>query len=122
MAHGSAEDIAKHVRIYIAVFATLGVLTLVTVGAAFMHLPHWPAIIVALIIATIKAGLVACYFMHLISERSAIYSVLVLCAVFFVALMALPVLTTSETAGAADHAGIAAPPPAATTTAAGHVP
>lgn len=63
------EDIKKHVRIYITVFAALAVLTIVTVAVGYIHLPIIPALVVALAIATIKAGLVAGYFMHLISEE-----------------------------------------------------
>jgi cytochrome c oxidase subunit IV len=39
---------------------------------------------------------VACYFMHLISEKKLIYAVLALTAVFFVALLALPAITHSD--------------------------
>ena len=38
------------------------------------------AIAVALFVATIKGSLVACYFMHLISEKKLIYAVLALTA------------------------------------------
>ena len=48
---------------------------------------------IALLVATIKGSLVACYFMHLISEKKLIYAVLALTAVFFIALLALPVVT-----------------------------
>jgi len=48
---------------------------------------------VAMLVAGIKGTLVACYFMHLISERKLIYAVLALTVVFFVALLTLPVLT-----------------------------
>lgn len=68
------EDIKKHVRIYITVFAALAVLTIVTVAVGYIHLPILPALVVALVIATIKAGLVAGYFMHLISEERLIRS------------------------------------------------
>jgi cytochrome c oxidase subunit 4 len=51
---------------------------------------------VALFIATIKGSLVACYFMHLISEKKLIYAVLVITVIKFVALMILPVLTHSN--------------------------
>jgi caa(3)-type oxidase subunit IV len=51
---------------------------------------------IALIVATIKGGLVACYFMHLISEKKLIYAVLALTVVFFAALIALPVFTVSD--------------------------
>jgi cytochrome c oxidase subunit IV len=88
-----AVDIDRHVRIYITVFVALMVLTIVTVAIAELHLPVPIAITVALIVATIKGSLVACYFMHLISEKKLIYAVLVLTFIFFVALLALPVLT-----------------------------
>src|SRR6185436_17240484 len=71
-----SADIDKHVRIYILVFVTLMVLTLVTVSVSYLHLPIHLAIGVALLIATIKGSLVACYFMHLISEKKLIYTVL----------------------------------------------
>jgi cytochrome c oxidase subunit IV len=88
-----AVDIDRHVRIYITVFVALMVLTIVTVAIAELHLPVPIAITVALIVATIKGSLVACYFMHLISEKKLIYAVLVLTFIFFIALLALPVLT-----------------------------
>ena len=45
-----------------------------------------------MVIASIKGSLVACYFMHLISEKKIIYWVLALTVVFFVVLMLVPVL------------------------------
>jgi cytochrome c oxidase subunit 4 len=92
----SAADIDKHVRIYITVFVALMVLTIVTVAVARFHLPVPLAVTVALIVATIKGSLVACYFMHLISEKKLIYAVLVLTVAFFIALLALPVITHSN--------------------------
>jgi cytochrome c oxidase subunit 4 len=91
-----AADIDKHVRIYITVFVALMVLTVVTVAVSRVHLPVPIAVAVALLVATIKGSLVACYFMHLISEKKLIIAVLALTAFFFVALLALPVVTHSE--------------------------
>ena len=91
-----AADIDKHVRIYISVFVALMVLTIITVAISRVHLPIPIAVTVALIVATIKRALVACYFMHLISEKKMIYAVLLVTAAFFVALLALPVLTHSD--------------------------
>jgi len=91
-----AVDIDKHVRIYITVFVALMVLTIVTVAVSRFHLPVHLAVTVALIVATIKGSLVACYFMHLISEKKLIYAVLLLTAVFFVALLALPSFTVHD--------------------------
>jgi cytochrome c oxidase subunit IV len=91
-----AVDIDRHVRVYITVFVALMVLTVVTVAVSRFHLPVPLAVTVALIVAIIKGSLVACYFMHLISEKKLIYAVLLLTAAFFVALMVLPVVTHSN--------------------------
>jgi cytochrome c oxidase subunit 4 len=99
MASDHAADIDRHVRIYITVFVALMVLTVVTVAVSYLHLATPVAIAVALLVATIKGSLVACYFMHLISEKKLIYAVLVLTALFFVVLLALPVFTQSNTFG-----------------------
>ncbi len=88
-----AADIDKHVRVYITVFVALMALTVVTVAVSRFHLPVPIAVTVALIVAVIKGSLVACYFMHLISEKKLIYGVLVLTALFFIALLALPAVT-----------------------------
>ena len=88
-----AADIDRHVRIYITVFVALMALTIVTVAVSYLDLPPAMAITVALFVATIKGGLVACYFMHLISEKKLIYAVLLITVVKFVALMVLPTIT-----------------------------
>ncbi len=92
----STEEIKKHVKVYIAVFAALAFLTVVTVAISYLHLPIFQAILVALVIATIKGSLVACFFMHLISEKQIIFSVLLLTVVFFAALLLLPVFTSGH--------------------------
>jgi len=91
-----AADIDHHVKIYITVFVALMVLTIVTVAVSRFHLPVRVAVSVALFVATIKGSLVACYFMHLISEKKLILAVLGLTAVFFIVLLALPVLTVHD--------------------------
>ena len=91
-----AADIDRHVRTYITVFVALMVLTIVTVAISRFHFSVPVAVTVALIVATIKGSLVACYFMHLISEKKLIYAVLLLTVVFFAALLALPVVTHSS--------------------------
>ena len=92
----AAADIDRHVRIYITVFVALMALTIVTVAISRFHLPVPIAVSVALLVAIIKGSLVACYFMHLISEKKLIYAVLAVTAVFFVALLALPAVTVSN--------------------------
>jgi cytochrome c oxidase subunit 4 len=91
-----AADIDKHVRIYISVFVALMVLTIVTVAISYLHLPLFWAVTLALVVAAIKGSLVACYFMHLISEKKLIYAVMALTVAFFIVLLALPTLTHSN--------------------------
>ena len=91
-----AADIDRHVKVYITVFVALMVLTIVTVAISRFHLPVAIAVTIALLVATIKGSLVACYFMHLISEKKLIIAVLALTAVFFVVLLTLPVVTVHD--------------------------
>ena len=91
-----AADIDRHVRIYITVFVALMVLTIVTVAISRFHLPVPMAIAVALLVAIIKGSLVACYFMHLISEKKLIYAVLALTVAFFIVLIFVPLLTVHD--------------------------
>jgi len=88
-----AADIDRHVKIYVTVFVALMALTIITVAISRLHLPVPEAVTIALIVAVIKGSLVACFFMHLISEKKLIYAVLALTVAFFVALLFLPTLT-----------------------------
>ena len=87
-------DIDKQVRIYFLVFGALMVGTLVTVLAAELEVSVPVALTIGLFIASVKASLVACFFMHLIDEKKIIYWTLALTVAFFIALMALPLLTS----------------------------
>lgn len=89
MSH-SAEEVRAHVKVYLMVFAALAILTVVTVAASYLSIPWGPAVAVALLIATVKASLVALFFMHLKGEVRAIFWTLLLTAVFFLGLMILP--------------------------------
>lgn len=93
----SAEEVKSSIKIYLYVFGALAVLTVVTVAAASLKLGVAAGIALALLIASVKGTLVASYFMHLIHERTALYWILGLCAIFFLAMVLLPVLQTSET-------------------------
>jgi len=99
MSDSHSMDLDKHVRTYILVFVSLMVLTLVTVAVSYLHLPVHQAITVALVIATVKGSLVACYFMHLISEKKLILWVLALTVVFFIVLLFVPVFTVADRIG-----------------------
>lgn len=97
MSDDHAANIDRDVKIYVGVFVSLMVLTVLTVGAwKFLHLPIGLTITVALFIAIIKGSLVACFFMHLISEKKLIYWIMALTVVFFFALLLLPMLTSMK--------------------------
>jgi len=100
----SHADFSKHAKLYLGVFAVLFVLTILTVLASRVHFGGAGNIIVALLIAVCKASLVAAVFMHLKWEKTAwIWWPLVICAFFFVILMAIPGLTVSEASARAPH-------------------
>lgn len=71
-AHGHdlhADDGLVHVHVhptstYVKIFVALVFFTLVTVGLSRIHLGEWNFFI-AVVVATIKASMVAMYFMHL---------------------------------------------------------
>lgn len=94
---GSHADISKHIKVYIMVFVALAIGTILTVAAANVDFGGHLNVVVALLIATVKATLVAMIFMHLKWDKSiSIWYTLVLCAIFFAVLLALPVLTTHD--------------------------
>jgi caa(3)-type oxidase subunit IV len=81
---------AQHVRRYLYVFYALLFGTLITVGASYIPFGDRRLnVAAALFIAISKASLVACYFMHLISERRLIYGIMAFTAFFFAGLMFL---------------------------------
>ncbi|HEX2465677.1 MAG TPA: cytochrome C oxidase subunit IV family protein [Thermoanaerobaculia bacterium] len=86
----SAEEIRAHVKVYMMVFGALAVLTVVTVAARYLDVPVHLAIVLALLIASVKASLVALFFMHLKGEVRTIFWTLLLTAVFFIALITIP--------------------------------
>ncbi|NQZ97225.1 MAG: cytochrome C oxidase subunit IV family protein [Myxococcales bacterium] len=93
MSESDVEHVRQHIKVYVTVFVALAVLTVVTVGISYLHLPTGFAITLAMVVATVKAGLVAGYFMHLISEEKVILWVLLLCAAFLFVLFILPLGT-----------------------------
>lgn len=89
-AHDHGHDVQAAVRKYLMVFGALLVGTVITVGMYYVYLPSIAATVaVALFIASIKASLVACYFMHLIDERKMVYSILLATVFFFTGMMGL---------------------------------
>jgi cytochrome c oxidase subunit IV len=92
----AADDIRSHVKTYYMIFGALMVLTIVTVGVSYLHLPVVTAVAVALVVATIKGSLVALFFMHLLHERKVIYYALALTVIFFIFLMFVPLATNLD--------------------------
>jgi cytochrome c oxidase subunit IV len=96
-AHSHAEDFSHHVRKYLYVFYALLFGTLITVGASYIPFGHhYLNVGIALLIAIAKASLVACYFMHLISERKMTYGILLFTAFFFLGLMFLTIWSYAD--------------------------
>jgi cytochrome c oxidase subunit 4 len=93
----SPEEFRKHVRLYYMVFGALAFLTIVTVGVFYLHLAHGMAIAVAIAVASVKASLVALFFMHLSDEKRIIYWCLLLTVAFFIVLMLVPSFVDLET-------------------------
>ena len=77
----SDHEMKHYIRTYLNVFAALMALTVITVGASYVQLAVPLAIAVALVIAMVKGALVASVFMHLVSERPAIFAVVLITAV-----------------------------------------
>jgi caa(3)-type oxidase subunit IV len=109
--HADVEAVKKSVRTYMMIGAALLVFTGITVAANLLNLSVPAAITLALIIASIKASMVAAVFMHLNHEKRWIYGSLILTVAFFVILMFVPLFTTMDSLGT--HI---------TTPAAGHAP
>ena len=91
-AHSSPQEFQKHLKRYLFVFYALIVGTVITVAVNYLSLSSVAlTVTIALFIASIKAFLVAGYFMHLISEKKMIYGIMACTAFFFVGLMWLTI-------------------------------
>lgn len=91
MSGHTVEEIKQETRKYWVVFFALVALTVVTVAVSYVEMSPGLGIFVGLMIACLKGGLVAGVFMHLISEKQAIYAILLLTVVFFAVLMLGPI-------------------------------
>ena len=89
MSEHSVEEINRHVKIYKGVLWALLVLTVVTVLAAYHKVSIVLGVVIALIIALVKGGLVASFFMHLAYEKKLIFAILALTVVFFAVMMTI---------------------------------
>lgn len=87
--HRVDEHFQKHVRLALGVFGALVVFTFLTVGASYIDMGHEGNISLALIIATLKAAMVAAVFMHLLGEKRMVFRVLIFTLIFFAGLFIL---------------------------------
>jgi caa(3)-type oxidase subunit IV len=88
-----AHNVQAHVKRYLVVGALLLSFTAITVALSYVNFGTQKAnIAVALLVATIKAGLVAAIFMHLAAEKRLIYRVLIFTGLFVFALFWLTYL------------------------------
>jgi caa(3)-type oxidase subunit IV len=88
-----AHNVAKHIRGYMLVGATLITFTAITVFLSYVNFGTMKAnVAVAMLVATFKAGLVALIFMHLKSEKRMIYRILMFTAFFVLGLFFLTYL------------------------------
>jgi cytochrome c oxidase subunit 4 len=92
--HGMAHVVPP--SILIGVFAALMILTGITVGVTYWDFGYQTNLIVALVIAVVKAVLVIAYFMHLRYDNL-LYTVLVgLCLAFIAVFIGFTILDTHQ--------------------------
>jgi caa(3)-type oxidase subunit IV len=93
----NVEAIQKSIKWYIIIGLILIFFSGLTVALSYWELPtHSLNILVGMILATIKATLVALIFMHLNHEKSLIYKVLAFTAAFAIVLFTLFILAHED--------------------------
>lgn len=101
--HHSHAEIDQHVKVYLKVFAALLLLTLITVAVSYLHVSIGWAVFIGLLVASIKGGLVAAFFMHLKDDiknkHHWITKSLLLTAFFFAFMMAIILLSYANRLG-----------------------
>lgn len=111
---GHTEPHADHHVNYMLIFVCLIVLTVATVAVAFKRFDqHWINLAIALAVASVKALLVARYFMHLKFEGKLIKLTLIfpiiLCVIMVAGLIPDVVIEPTGKEAAADYNKPAAP-------------
>jgi cytochrome c oxidase subunit IV len=82
----AAHSKSSPLKLYFGIWATLLVLTFATYEVAYLELGRFNTV-VALVIATIKATLVALFFMHVWHAGEKLTKMVILGAVFFLLLL-----------------------------------
>jgi cytochrome c oxidase subunit 4 len=95
--HDTAHHVNKHVKGYLMVGGLLLFCTALTVFLSYVNFGTQKAnIVVAMAVATFKAGCVAAIFMHLKSEKWTIYRFLLITAIFATGLFLLTAFAMSD--------------------------
>lgn len=92
-----SEHVAS-LKLYVTIFLTLMVCTILTVWVAYYELPGIMNVVVALTIAVFKATLVVLYFMH-VRWSSRLTMVLVVAGIFWLIIMVALTLSDYLTRG-----------------------
>jgi len=97
-AHDTAQGHPAHSHLgrYLAVWGALMALTALTWGLSRFHIPGGAGVAVALVIASVKGGLVALFFMHLWDQKGP-NRLVFLTSLVFVALLILLTLLDNAT-------------------------
>jgi cytochrome c oxidase subunit IV len=96
-----------NIKLYMTIFGTLLVLTVLTVLVSYWHLPPAAAIAVGLAIASFKAGLVVAFFMHLKGEHKLVWVFLGLMAFTLIGFFLVP-MDFHFLRGRTEHTNVAA--------------
>ena len=94
-----AEDVRKHIKVYLLVFAGLAIGTVVTVAASNLQVGVAIGIFIAMVIATLKGSMVAGFFMHLTNEKRLIYFLLGITALLFAVMVFITFSTIGDQVG-----------------------
>ena len=95
----ATQDIKKEISGYMKVFGALAVLTVVTVAVGSLKFGIGLAVVIAMVIATVKGSLVASFFMHLAHEKKLIYLLLCITLVFLMSLFFITFGTIGDQVG-----------------------
>ena len=95
----ATQDIKKEISSYMKVFGALAVLTIVTVAVGSLKFGIGLAVVIAMVIATVKGSLVASFFMHLAHEKKLIYLFLFITLVFLMSLFFITFGTIGDQVG-----------------------
>ena len=101
-AHSQGDSEFEHlahpisVRFMVGILMALLFLTVVTVGVSYIEMGRTMALLVALLVAVVKASLVALFFMHLRWDKPFNSVILVASLAFLILFIALALLDTGE--------------------------